>query len=78
METSQMHEVNGRSGDGLDVRLMWGKDSTGKEELKVTVRDSLSGVDFEIPVGPDQAEDAYEHPFTYKGKIGEIALSGAI
>jgi hypothetical protein len=55
-------ELAHRSGDGLEVTLLWFED-TG--DVAVRVLDSRSGEQFEIRVDPADALDAFHHPFAY-------------
>jgi hypothetical protein len=55
-------ELAHRSGDGLEVTLLW-FEATG--QIAVRVLDSRSGDRFEVRVDPSDALDAYRHPFAY-------------
>jgi hypothetical protein len=57
-----LRELDARSGDGLEVELLW---SPASDALVVRVLDAKSGDRFELDVGPDEALDAFRHPFAY-------------
>ena len=57
------HELARRTGDGLDVALLWRR-SDGK--LTVSVADRKTGDFFELLVPGDRALDAFNHPFAYR------------
>jgi hypothetical protein len=58
METRELAQ---RTANGITVSLVW----YGLESLAVLVEDAGSGERFELPVGPDEALDAFNHPFAY-------------
>jgi hypothetical protein len=61
--TSSHRELHHRSGDGIDVWLMW---DPGTDSVHVRVRDAKGGSAFEIPVtAPASAMDVFHHPFAY-------------
>ena len=64
--TSDAHlthrELDSRSGDGLDIRLLWNPD---EDSLTVTVADVRSEEFFVIPVAAQDAAAAFHHPFAY-------------
>ena len=55
-------ELDARSGDGLDIRLLW---HPGDDALTVTVADSRTEEFFVIPVARQDAYHAFRHPFAY-------------
>jgi hypothetical protein len=60
-------ELAHRSGDGLDVTLLWWPaDGQNEESTVVYVCDSRHGAYFEIPTKPYLALDVYYHPFAYR------------
>src|SRR5262245_26690091 len=60
-------ELAHRSGDALDVTLLWcPTNGQNGDSLVVVVCDSRDGAYFEIPVEPYLALDAYYHPFAYR------------
>ena len=59
----ERRELAHRSGDGLEVSLLW-SERTGS--LSVTVRDERSGAGFELVVQSGaEALDVFDHPFAY-------------
>jgi hypothetical protein len=72
--TSTWTELASRSGDGLDVRLVWAK-RDGRDEVVVRVTDVRQGDYFEIPAEPERALDVYYHPFAY-GDVGTVGDRG--
>jgi len=59
-------ELDHRSGDGVDVTLIWvyGEDV---DETLVCVCDRREGSYFEIPTDPYLALEVFQHPFAYRG-----------
>jgi hypothetical protein len=55
-------ELHHRSADGIEVSLLWSRQTNA---LTVAVEDSRSGVVFELPAPADKALDVFEHPFAY-------------
>jgi hypothetical protein len=56
-------ELDHRSNDGLDVRLLW---DPGENAVFVAVEDRRTGESFQVAVGPgDSAMDVFRHPFAY-------------
>jgi hypothetical protein len=62
MTESTLTELHHRSGDGIEVSLLW---SPRTNSLTVAVEDSRSGVSFELPAPAEKALDVFEHPFAY-------------
>ena len=61
--TSSHRELHHRSGDGIDVWLMW---DPGTDSVSVRVNDMKAGAAFEIPVkARHRAMDVFNHPFAY-------------
>lgn len=61
-EHTAIRELDHRTNDGIDVRLLW---SERTNHVFVTVEDQRSGELFELIVpGPD-ALDAFHHPYAY-------------
>jgi hypothetical protein len=60
-------ELAHRSGDGLDVTLLWWPaDRHNEESIVVCVSDSRDGAYFEIVAEPHLALEVYYHPFAYR------------
>jgi hypothetical protein len=62
MTDSTITELHHRSADGIEVTLLWSRDTNA---LTVAVEDSRSGHSFELPAPPEKALDVFEHPFAY-------------
>jgi hypothetical protein len=62
MTTSTPTELHHRSADGIEVSLLWSRQTNS---LTVAVEDSRSGVTFELPAPADKALDVFAHPFAY-------------
>ena len=59
---SDWRELASRSGDGLEITLMW---SPTADRVQVSVLDVRSGALLVRDVPPDAAMDAFAHPFAY-------------
>jgi len=58
-----MRELDRRSNDGIDVRLLWHPDDG---RIAVAVTDSKKGKAFDFDVRePHRARHAFQHPFAY-------------
>ena len=55
-------ELDSRSGDGLDIRLLW---NAADGSIVVTVDDARTEEAFVIQVAATDALDAFRHPFAY-------------
>jgi hypothetical protein len=60
-------ELAQRSGDGLEVTLLWSK---SLDRVKVAVADSKTGDDFELEVAGANALSAFYHPFVFAADRG--------
>jgi hypothetical protein len=58
-------ELAHRSGDGVDVTLLWVR-GDGADQTLVCVTDHRDGAYFEMPTAPYLALDVYYHPFAYR------------
>ena len=67
MQATQTRELDFRSGDGLEVALLWQPETN---RVTVSVFDAKTGDDFGIEVGPDEALDAFHHPYAYAASRG--------
>jgi hypothetical protein len=61
-EQALREELDHRESDGIEVSLLW---SRADGSLTVAVADARTAERFELPVGPEQARDAFQHPFAY-------------
>jgi hypothetical protein len=55
-------ELAARESDGIYVLLLW---HPRADAVTVSVEDDRRGDRFELAVAPDQALDAFYHPFAY-------------
>ncbi len=56
-------ELDRRTGDGIEVRLLWCQDDG---RVTVAVSDTKTGVAFELPVREgERALDVFHHPYAY-------------
>ena len=56
-------ELDHRTSDGIDVRLLWDRDSG---RVYVTVDDNRTGAAFEVEVGEsDSPMEVFRHPYAY-------------
>ncbi len=60
--TSETRELDARAAEGIDVRLFW---HPSTDILSISVFDSTRKESFELVVDPDEALDAFHHPFAY-------------
>jgi hypothetical protein len=70
-ENSISRELDARSCDGLDVRLLW---NHGDGSLSVTVADARTDELFTIPVAGHDALEAFHHPFAYAATPARAAM----
>lgn len=56
-----VRELDHRAGDGLEVRLLWNADT---KDVLVSVAER-DGMGFEFQVHPNDALDAFHHPYAY-------------
>jgi hypothetical protein len=68
-----LRELAHRSGDGLEVSLLW---DPRDDSLSVCVRDTREGARYDIPVEDAKPLDVFEHPFAYLARY-EAALLAA-
>ena len=59
-------ELDARSGDGLDIRLLW---DPANDSLAVTVADARTEEFFVIPVASADAREAFNHPFAFAAVV---------
>jgi hypothetical protein len=69
----QRRELAHRSGDGLEIWLLW---DPRDDSLSVRVKDTREGAVFDIPVEDARPLDVFEHPFAYLARY-EAALLAA-
>jgi hypothetical protein len=59
-----IRELDHRSGDGIDVKLLWNP-STGSVSIEVS--DEFTDESFHLALDPADALDAFHHPYAYVG-----------
>jgi hypothetical protein len=62
MTVDNTYELAHRSGDGIEVSLLWSRHT---DRLTVLVGDSHTGETFEFSPPRDRGLDAFYHPFAY-------------
>jgi hypothetical protein len=62
IDQPELRELDHRSGDGFDVTLLWSS-QTGK--IFVAVEDARTNEAFHITVDPQDALEAFRHPYAY-------------
>ena len=55
-------ELAARESDGISVRLLW---HPREDAVTVSVEDGRLGDRFDLAIAPDDALDAFYHPFAY-------------
>jgi hypothetical protein len=63
---TEARELDARSANGIEVRLLW----HGADVVSVAVFDATHGDAIEFVVEPDEALDAFHHPFAYAASHG--------
>lgn len=61
-DLSDARELDARSADGIDVRLLW---HPSTDRVSVYLRDDRTGEAFVVAVDGTEALDAFWHPFAY-------------
>jgi hypothetical protein len=61
-DLSSARELDGRSADGIDVRLLWHEPG---DRVCVHVVDARTCEEFVVAVDRADALDAFQHPFAY-------------
>jgi hypothetical protein len=65
IDRSSLRELDRRSGDGVDVTLLW-SERTGA--IFVCVDDNPAGTGFHFAVDGAHALDAFRHPYAYASR----------
>jgi hypothetical protein len=68
-ETDLFRELDYRESDGIEVSLLWHPED---DSLAVVVNDKRTDTSFEVAVSPEDAREAFAHPFAY---VSRLALS---
>jgi hypothetical protein len=71
---TQRRELAHRASDGIEVTLFWNAD---EDSLAVVLFDSKNDQLLEIAVRPDQAMNAFHHPYVYSA-LHQIHTSAAL
>ena len=58
-------ELDFRAANGLEVTLLWSKPTN---RLTVSVTDTNTGESFQVAVQPQDALDAFNHPYAYASR----------
>ncbi len=58
----EIRELDRRTSDGVDVRLLWNSQT---DRVSVLVQDERSGESFEVEIDSADALAAFWHPYTY-------------
>jgi hypothetical protein len=61
-----IRELDRRTSDGIDVRLLWNSFS---DQVLVVVRDMRTFESFELQVAPGDALVAFRHPYAYANRL---------
>ena len=72
--TTTTRELAARQSDGVEVRLLWDAASAC---VSVVVADVREGGSFRVPVEPEHALDAFNHPYGYAALRGLSLLAAA-
>jgi hypothetical protein len=67
MSDDTIKELDFRKANGTAVRLLW---RPSDNQVRVAVRDLDDGAIFEIVVAPENARDAFNHPYAYAAMNG--------
>jgi hypothetical protein len=62
VRTSAVRELDHRTSDGIDVRLLW---DALTDRVSLALADERSGESFTVEVDPGEALSAFQHPFAY-------------
>ena len=73
MTAAHTTELAYRSGDGIEVSLLW---SRLTDRLTVLVGDLRTGESFDFTPPRDKGLDAFNHPFAYAPK--DVALTAVV
>jgi hypothetical protein len=62
MSTPTIRELDHRTGDGIEVTLLW---DSRDDRVYVVVEDARHGHAFDLEVPASEALEAFHHPFVY-------------
>jgi hypothetical protein len=76
--SSPLRELDHRTNDGIDVRLLWHQ---LEDRVLVAVSDARTGEEFTVDVAPTQrAYDVFHHPYAYAPEtsaFGDLTAAGS-
>ena len=65
--SSPLRELDHRSNDGIEVRLLWHQP---EDRVLVAVSDARTGEEFTVAVAPTQRPyDVFHHPYAYATEV---------
>jgi hypothetical protein len=65
--SSPLRELDHRTNDGIDVRLLWHQP---EDRVLVAVSDARTGEEFTVAVAPTQRPyDVFHHPYAYATEV---------
>ncbi len=67
--TPSLRELDCRSGDGIEVRLLW---NPLTDRVSVHVDDARSNESFAFPVAAGEELTAFQHPYAYADRDSSI------
>jgi hypothetical protein len=63
--SSTLRELDHRTNDGIDVRMLW---DAVEDRVTIAVSDARTGEAFTVPVAPGvRAYEVFHHPYAYAG-----------
>jgi hypothetical protein len=62
----EIRELDRRKSDGIEVTLSWNPNTN---RVLVSVIDERDGDSFQVEVGPENAMDAFHHPYAYAAAV---------
>jgi hypothetical protein len=72
-DITSARELDSRTNDGVDVRLLW---QPAPDRIAVEVVDGRNGERFALSVSRTDALDAFHHPYAYAAR-GDCAFAAA-
>jgi hypothetical protein len=71
----EARELDFRTSDGIEVRLLWTPGDTG---VVVEVVDRKRNESFRLQVAGEEALDAFNHPYAYAASAGLLPDAGVV
>jgi hypothetical protein len=72
-QDTRVRELDCRSSDGIEVRLLWREPTA---QVWVSVADTRSGTSFEFPVAAADALEAFHHPYAFA--TGDLKVGAGV